>query len=497
MNNESLQDHLNRTAPELTPAEQDVLFARIEARLTPAVVPSPYQSFTFFSKPMSYLALLLVLVLGASGTVAASESAKPGDLLFPIERASEQLRLSLASDDKKAELENRFLDERFAELATLFDEATIATTATATDDFLRGSSTAWLATSSVSFEADIFADVTVVKVEVNDTKAYFTTGTTTRAGVVNVIAERYGLTPEFVNARLDIETEDRASRPTDLGRTVSVVDEERIAAAIAVLLGQASTMDDASTGDRLRALLADVENIIVEGRGNTLYTTDDVRIKVSDNRVEVRTDTERIRLEDKNGEVRIKYDSDDEDNGFGNDDERYDDRDARGRDDEDQDQDDDQSSSSSASSLEVEADVFSDVTLVKVELNDRTTTFTMSASSSRAAVVSEVARRYNLPESQVTAVLDYEVENRASRPNDTNNSDPSDRDDGETEDREDSGRSDNQDKDNDRADDSDDKEKEDKSDDRNEDNDKDEDENRDEDNSGHGGGDDNDDREED
>lgn len=65
--------------------------------------------------------------------------------------------------------------------------------------------------------------------------------------------------------------------------------------------------------------------------------------------------------------------------------------------------------------LEVEADVFTDTTIVKVELeNGRKTVFTTTADT-RAEVVDVVADRFNLTEAEVEAVLDFEIEDRASR----------------------------------------------------------------------------------
>jgi uncharacterized protein (DUF433 family) len=72
--------------------------------------------------------------------------------------------------------------------------------------------------TSLSIEADVFTDKTVVKVEfVNAKDEVFTTSATTSSGVVDAITARYSsLTKSHVEAVLDFEIEDRASRASDL-----------------------------------------------------------------------------------------------------------------------------------------------------------------------------------------------------------------------------------------------------------------------------------------
>lgn len=70
--------------------------------------------------------------------------------------------------------------------------------------------------SSLEIEADIFTDITTVKIEMNDRKNSFTTGSTTREDIIKDILAKYpNLTKEQVDAVLKIETENRASAPKD------------------------------------------------------------------------------------------------------------------------------------------------------------------------------------------------------------------------------------------------------------------------------------------
>ncbi len=78
--------------------------------------------------------------------------------------------------------------------------------------------------------------------------------------------------------------------------------------------------------------------------------------------------------------------------------------------------DDSSSSSSSSSALEVEADIFTNETIVKVEINDQKSIFSTSAKT-RDEIVAEVVSKYpTLTKAEVEAVLNLETENRDSRP---------------------------------------------------------------------------------
>ncbi len=72
--------------------------------------------------------------------------------------------------------------------------------------------------SALEIEADIFSDMTIVKVEQNDKKTSFTTDADTRDEVVDAILARYDLSESEVEAALELEEEDRNSRPQDRGK---------------------------------------------------------------------------------------------------------------------------------------------------------------------------------------------------------------------------------------------------------------------------------------
>lgn len=63
------------------------------------------------------------LIFGMTmGTASATDNAKPGELLFPFDRAMENAQLSLSSGEKKDELKVKFALERVDEVKTIFSE---------------------------------------------------------------------------------------------------------------------------------------------------------------------------------------------------------------------------------------------------------------------------------------------------------------------------------------------------------------------------------------
>ncbi len=116
---------LKAHTPTLTAHEREVLWSALEKKLPPQTsIPSPY-TFTFSkTKSMSALILIAVLILGGSGTTYAANAARPGDTLFPLERALENTQLRLAlSDDSRNVLRTKLADERISELREILSEA--------------------------------------------------------------------------------------------------------------------------------------------------------------------------------------------------------------------------------------------------------------------------------------------------------------------------------------------------------------------------------------
>lgn len=368
---------------ELSAEERARIVRRMEAGVAAAPAASPY-SFIFTRTSMIPLAIALIVLLGAGGTVAASDSARPGDFLFPLDRAVEDARLALASEDDKLDLRIRFADERLREFESVADDAL--------DDDLSGR-------TLTEAEADIFTNETIVKVEAGDRNAVFSTDADTREEIIDAIAARFGFAKADIDAVLDVETEDRASRADD-GAQVSDDDRRRIGETLDILSGFIADLGSSEGSEEARAALLLIEDRLTS-RSSSLPSDLRVRLRGDEGRFEVRSEDGRVRVEIKDGEVRVKTDDDDRDEGFGNDDDRKDD---------------------DSSALEIEADIFDDITIVKVELNDRTTVFETDADS-RSEVIDAVEARFpELSESEIDAALRLETEDRASRADDRDDS---------------------------------------------------------------------------
>jgi len=261
----------------------------------------------------------------------------------------------------------------------------------------------------------------------------FATDADTREEIIDVIVDRYDFTRDEVDAALSVDTEDRESTTDDRGDTREA--SKRLEDALDVLGDFIErNRDAASTSPEVLTALALIENRLLE---RSAWFPEEVRVKVRDDRAryEVRgEDGERVRVEVKDGEVRIKSregDDDDHDDNDEDEDEREDHDDDRNR----------VGTSTSAGFLEVEADVFTDVTIVKVELAGKTTVFTTDADT-RSEVVDEVEDRFSaLSKAQIDAALDFEIEDRASRTQDLDDEDSSD----DSDDDDSSGRSGNDD----------------------------------------------------
>lgn len=69
--------------------------------------------------------------------------------------------------------------------------------------------------SAIEIEADIFTDITIVKMEIADEKIIFETATRDRATLVAEIAQRFDISAQTVEDVIVLEIEDRASRLKD------------------------------------------------------------------------------------------------------------------------------------------------------------------------------------------------------------------------------------------------------------------------------------------
>ncbi len=74
---------------------------------------------------------------------------------------------------------------------------------------------------------------------------------------------------------------------------------------------------------------------------------------------------------------------------------------------------------SNASITEIEVDVFTNETTVKIEANDKHYGF-ITSEKDKQKIINEIKAKYNLTDEKINKVLNFETEDRASRPDDKN-----------------------------------------------------------------------------
>lgn len=314
------------------------------------------------------LIALLVLIAGGT-TVVVSDDARPGETLFTIDQAVEDIRLSIAPESKKTKLKIQFAEERVEELQEAISESSDDEDDTNSSDSENG----------LEIEADVFTDITIVKIEKNNTVEFLQTQTTEQGALISEIAAHLNITNEEVARAFSFEVEDRASRAEDTVEDSFSNDSEdesnddsdddsdiEETVNLTILYAQALLAEEndspefaaflASLSETLSLLpknlqtKIDIEN---EGFGNSnddiikFKSDDDGRIKY-----ESRSDDGRVKIEvKKDGEVKIQSkSSNDDDSSDDSGDDVSDDSDDDG--DEDKDEDNDSSDDDSEDSEE-------------------------------------------------------------------------------------------------------------------------------------------------
>lgn len=327
---EKISQILDEKRPSLSRADKNLLWGTLKPKLKTTSILSPYV-FTFNLKNhMAPLALALILMLGSTGIVAASESARPGDTLFLVDQTVEDIRLALASNDSKTRLEGQFAAERLHELSSILNESIHSTVSTTTSDI--ASSTA--------------------------------TATTPDAERIN---QAIALTLNYLT-RSNISED---AKDTLFGELAFLLE------GVPVKLNS----------DQIRSENEDHTRISIESD------------EEDEGRVEIRDTENRIRIQEKDGEIRIDTTGDWKDHDYEDDD--YEELIS--------------TTTSSTISLDAEAHVYTDTTIVKLEINDRKTTFTTTAQT-EPGIVEEIVSRYGLDRAQVEANFDFKIENKPSKP---------------------------------------------------------------------------------
>jgi len=395
MEKDKIQTILESHNVPLTDQKKSDLWYAIETDIQKLPIPSPFLFSFITKKSMASIIIALVLMLGASGSVYASNEARPGDILFPIDQAIERVRLSLTNDDEtRARLQVTFAEERLTELRSILAERSDD------NDDEDGTNNTSTSTNSFEAEADVFLNTTIVKVEINDRKTTFETSADTREEVIAEIVSRFGIDRATVDTALDFEIEDRDSQIKDItDKITSSSFDNRIATAIRLIEKSLDSVhvDEAEKSRILAALITDLYGVAE-------------RVRIDDDRIEIRSGNDRVEIRNKKGETEIRIKNNDKHDKSDDDSNDNDSDDSDDNDDEDG----TNNTSTSTNSFEAEADVFLNTTIVKVEINDRKTTFETSADT-REEVIAEIVSRFGIDRATVDTALDFEIEDRDSQ----------------------------------------------------------------------------------
>ncbi len=311
----------------LSSEKKAALWKSIEADIKITPLPSPFIFSFLTKKSMTSIALALVLMLGMGGTAYASNEARPGDLLFPVDQILEEVRLALASsDDARAELQITFAEERLAELRSILSE-------NSRDNSVREMRTATTSMSSFEAEADVFTNTTLVEVEINDQKTIFETTADTKEEVISEIVRRFNVERTIVEQKLDFEVENRASRVSDIGESEDGSDD-RIKTSMQLI---SSLIDDNGDDDSRSRFVAELMQTFGDDSDYRDRDDDDIEDGDSDDsddrddndedevRFEKRDDDSRVKVRIDDDETRLEIRTSDDDSDDDMDDSRDDD----------------------------------------------------------------------------------------------------------------------------------------------------------------------------
>ncbi len=124
---------IEKATPVQRGDERETMFERVVAM--PVGVRSPYQ-FAVWQKVGVAVFGLLFVIGSVAGTVTASQSARPGDVLYPLDRAVESLQLLVVSEERAARLEAAFVDERIAEVESMVEDRKSSSEVLVSDEVL-------------------------------------------------------------------------------------------------------------------------------------------------------------------------------------------------------------------------------------------------------------------------------------------------------------------------------------------------------------------------
>lgn len=305
-NNKKIEDLLDKQHIRgLTSSEKDIVWQRIVSAIEKPV-PSPWYLPTNNKfKPMIPLMIAAVMFLGVGGTAVMADNSRPGDVLFGIDRAAEEVRIAFAGKAKAADLKAKFAEERLSEVQALVTDARLKASASTTAS---------------------------------------TTGTTTATTTTSRKDQQVGV---GVNVALSYLSKVSA----DLEASGNLEAQARIQTVIERLETLVNT-------DGVKATVKSNEDFKLRLKGEVDGDKIEINTNGNKSRIEVREEGNRIRIELKdNGLINLKgkieLDSDDEESDDKNDEDEEDDD----EDDDDKEDDDDEESNRRGRGLEIRANV--------------------------------------------------------------------------------------------------------------------------------------------
>lgn len=265
---------------------------------------------------MTALITILILALGGGTVAVTSDSAKPGDFLYSVDRTLEDMQLELArSDEKKADLTKEFTEERLKELNEIIDEEIVVSPAI--DQINTATSSA--NETDLMITAKVYVDTTVIKFEFAGKELYFETEANNRAEIIVAIQELFSmLSIEKIESSLNIVEENRESRLKDKGVvSVSPAGETRIKSAIESLLTflDETNLDGKNKKNYINLLDGQVTGVTeftrVERSGDTVViggAKSPININLKDDgdsQIEIQNDKQKLSIETKDKTVSV------------------------------------------------------------------------------------------------------------------------------------------------------------------------------------------------
>lgn len=187
MNSEKIQKKLESVHIQpLSMHENELVWEQVRFGMTQ---PSKATYRTIKRKSLFKIITALALIFGITAeTALAADNAKPGDLLFPVDRAIENFRISVASGERKNELKVEFALERVAEVKDVIREVSAQESIKLKEQdpgISKSSETSATSSDSVPPEATSSASSTAAKTETATTSDKHASGSNKEAGATS------------------------------------------------------------------------------------------------------------------------------------------------------------------------------------------------------------------------------------------------------------------------------------------------------------------------